>query len=51
MAVVQNSSVQSYIQQQQEKRSKTETQGNKIPEFDAEAWMSKEKIKVLGISL
>ena len=51
VAVVQNSSVQSYIQQQQEKRSKTETQGNKIPEFDAEAWMSKEKIKVLGISL
>ena len=40
---------------QGERAPKLDTQGNKIPEFDAEVWLSqiphKDKIEVLGISL
>ena len=50
------SSVVAYNKQRNEQRQgKLDTQGDKIPEFDAEVWLSqiphKDKIEVLGISL
>ena len=36
---------------QGERAPKLDTQGNKIPEFDAETFISPEKIKTLGISI
>ena len=50
---VKRSSVIAYREQKQKKVSTptTPTVGNKIPDFNPEAWISKDKIELLGISI